>query len=317
MDPRVLAVLGEGVFRSDILVTNGLDDRLMTGGVLEDAQQLMAEAVNAQQAFFSTCGSSLSVKSAMLSVAGPGEKLLVARDAHKSVISGLILSGVEPVWVHPRWDADLHFSYPPSPAAVEAAFKAEPDAKGVLVASPTDYGTCADLAGIKQVCVRHDRAFIVDEAWGAHLPFHPQNLPVWGMNAGADVCVTSVHKMGNGLEQGSVFHLQGDRVDPQVLKEREDLLGTTSPSTLLYAAMDGWRRQMVEQGKELLDRAIGLAMSARTAINQIGGLRVLDMETCDAFELDPLKLVIDVSGLAPTAITPPTGCAGARTSTWP
>ncbi|WP_055480238.1 aminotransferase class I/II-fold pyridoxal phosphate-dependent enzyme [Sphaerimonospora mesophila] len=297
VDPRVLAVLGEGVFRSDILVTNGLDDRLMTGGVLEDAQQLMAEAVNAQQAFFSTCGSSLSVKSAMLSVAGPGEKLLVARDAHKSVISGLILSGVEPVWVHPRWDADLHFSYPPSPAAVEAAFKAEPDAKGVLVASPTDYGTCADLAGIKQVCVRHDRAFIVDEAWGAHLPFHPQNLPVWGMNAGADVCVTSVHKMGNGLEQGSVFHLQGDRVDPQVLKEREDLLGTTSPSTLLYAAMDGWRRQMVEQGKELLDRAIGLAMSARTAINQIGGLRVLDMETCDAFELDPLKLVIDVSGL--------------------
>ncbi|GIH71807.1 aminotransferase class I/II-fold pyridoxal phosphate-dependent enzyme [Sphaerimonospora thailandensis] len=297
VDPRVLAVLGEGVFKADVLLPNGLDDRRMTGGVLEEAQQLMAEAVNAQTAFFSTCGSSLSVKSAMLSVAGPGEKLLVARDSHKSVISGLILSGVEPIWVHPGWDADLHFSYPPSPAAVEAAFKAEPDARGVLVASPTDYGTCADLAGIKQVCVRHDRTFIVDEAWGAHLPFHPQGLPVWGMNAGADVCVTSVHKMGNGLEQGSVFHLRGDRVDPNVLKAREDLLGTTSPSTLIYAAMDGWRRQMVEQGKELLDRAINLAMSARASINQIGGLRVLDKESCDAFELDPLKIVIDVAGL--------------------
>ena len=137
VDPRVLTVLGKGVFEADVMMLNGLDDRLMSNGVLEEAQQLMAEAVNAQRAFFSTCGSSLSVKSAMLSVAGPGEKLLVARDAHKSVIAGLILSGVEPVWVHPVWDAELHLSYPPTPAAVEAAFQAEPDAKGVLIASPT------------------------------------------------------------------------------------------------------------------------------------------------------------------------------------
>ncbi|MBO4272202.1 aminotransferase class I/II-fold pyridoxal phosphate-dependent enzyme [Microbispora triticiradicis] len=296
VDPRVLEIMGVDVFRDDVMVMNGLDDRLQTNGVLEEAQQLMAEAVNAEQAFFSTCGSSLSIKSAMLSVAGPGERLLVARNAHKSVISALILSGVEPVWVHGDWDGDLHMSYPPTPQAVEEAFRAAPDAKGVLVASPVDYGTCADLAGINEVCRRYGRTFIVDEAWGAHLPFH-DDLPEWGMNIGADLCVTSVHKMGNGLEQSSVFHLQGNRVDPAVLKAREDLLGTTSPSTLIYAALDGWRRQMVEHGKDLLDRALELAASVRAEIGKMHGLWVLDKENTGAFDIDPLKLVIDVSGL--------------------
>ncbi|ETK35211.1 aminotransferase class I/II-fold pyridoxal phosphate-dependent enzyme [Microbispora sp. ATCC PTA-5024] len=296
VDPRVLAVLGEDLFRDDVMTMNGLDDRLQTGGVLEQAQELMAQAVRADEAFFSTCGSSLSVKSAMLSVAGPGEKLLVARNAHKSVISGLILSGVEPVWVHGEWDGELHLSYPPSPEAVEEAFRATPDAKGVLIASPTDYGSCADLAGIRRVCDRYDKPFIVDEAWGAHLPFH-DGLPTWGMDVGADVCVTSVHKMGNGLEQSSVFHLQGDRVDPNVLKAREDLLGTTSPSTLVYAALDGWRRQMAENGKDLLDRALDLAGTTRSRIGRIHGLWVMDKEGSGAFDSDPLKIVIDVSGL--------------------
>ncbi|GAA4593207.1 ornithine decarboxylase [Planotetraspora phitsanulokensis] len=296
VDPRVLEILGRDMFAADVMALNGLDDRLMSQGVLEQAQELMAQAVHADHTFFSTCGSSLSVKSAMLSVAGPGEKLLVARSSHKSVIAGLIISGVHPVWVHPEWDAELGFSYPPSPAAVEAAFKAEPQAKGALIASPTDYGTCADLAGIAEVCRRYDRTFIVDEAWGAHLPFH-DDLPAWGMDAGADLCVTSVHKMGNGLEQSSVFHLKGDRVDPAVLKLREDLLGTTSPSSLIYAALDGWRRQMVEHGSELLSRAMELAESTRRAIDGIEGLWTLSNESTRAYDLDPLKIVIDASEL--------------------
>lgn len=95
-DPRVSAVLGEAVFRSDVLAVSGLDDRTSSHGIEAEAEALMAEAVGADHAFFSTCGSSLSVKSAMLSVAGPHEKLLVGRDAHKSVVSGLILSGIQP-----------------------------------------------------------------------------------------------------------------------------------------------------------------------------------------------------------------------------
>ncbi|MGW4113500.1 aminotransferase class I/II-fold pyridoxal phosphate-dependent enzyme [Actinosynnema sp. NPDC004786] len=140
----------------------------------------------------------------------------------------------------------------------------------------------------------------MDEAWGAHLPFHP-DLPPWGMDADADVVVTSVHKSGSAVEQSSVFHLQGDLVDPAVLKAREDLLGTTSPTSLVYATLDGWRRQMVEHGKDLLTAVLALARTTRAAIDGLPGLAVMgDAEFTGpglAQSLDPLKIVVDVSGL--------------------
>jgi arginine decarboxylase len=299
-DPRVVDVVGEGVFTSDVLGPNGLDDRLLRHGVLQQAQELMADAVDAEHTFFSTCGSSLSVKSAMLAVAGPHEKLIVARHAHKSVISGLILSGVSPVWVHPHWDGERHLSHPPGPEDVRKAFQAEPDAKGMLLVTPTDYGTCGDIKAIAEVCHEFDKPLIVDEAWGAHLPFHP-DLPPWAMDAGADVCVTSVHKMGAAVEQSSVFHLQGGRVDPAVLKAREDLLGTTSASSLVYATLDGWRRQMVEQGEKLLSTALSLAHRVREEIDGLPGLRVMGEREFvgpgRAASFDPLKVVVDLSDL--------------------
>ncbi|MEU1664777.1 ornithine decarboxylase [Streptomyces sparsogenes] len=299
-DPRVVEILGRGVFASDLLLMNGLDDRRLSGEVLARAAALMADAVHADHTFFSTCGSSLSVKSAMLAVAGPHEKLLVSRNAHKSVVAGLIIAGIEPVWVHPRWDTGHHFAYPPGPEEVEEAFARAPDAKGMLLISPTAYGTCADLRGVAEVCHRRGKPLVVDEAWGAHLPFH-EDLPSWAMDAEGDLCVTSVHKMGSGLEQGSVFHLRGDLIDPDALKAREDLLGTTSPSVLMYAALDGWRRQMVERGHELLGRALDLSRRTRAEIASLTGLLPLGREELTgpgrAFDHDPLMITIDVSGL--------------------
>ncbi|MFC6886859.1 MULTISPECIES: aminotransferase class I/II-fold pyridoxal phosphate-dependent enzyme [Actinomadura] len=298
-DPRVRDALGDAVFRSDVLTFSGLDDRRSSHEVLERAQELMADAVHAENTFFSTCGSSLSVKSAMLSVAGPDEELLVGRDAHKSVVSGLILSGVHPVWVEPQFDAERHLAHPPSPEAYARALDKHPTARGALVTSPTPYGTCAGLSAIAEACHRTGRPLIVDEAWGAHLPFHP-DLPSWAMDAGADVCVTSVHKMGAGLEQGSVFHQQGGLVEPAVLKAREDLLGTTSPSVLIYAGLDGWRRQMVEHGRELLGGALDIAYGLREKIAGLPGLAVerdAFLAPGMAYDLDPLQIVIDLTGL--------------------
>ncbi|MCG6494253.1 aminotransferase class I/II-fold pyridoxal phosphate-dependent enzyme [Kitasatospora sp. A2-31] len=299
-DPRVRAALGDALFRADVLATAGLDDRRSTGEVLLQAEELMADAVHADLAYFSTCGSSLSVKAAMLAVAGPGERLLIGRDVHKSVAAGLILSGVHPVWVDPEWDRSLHFAHPPSARAYAKAFAEHPEAAGALVTSPTPYGGCADLAGAVQACHERGRPLIVDEAWGAHLPFHPR-LPAWAMDAGADLCVTSVHKTGAGLEQGSVYHVQGDLVDPVKLRARADLVGTTSPSVLVYAALDGWRRQMVEHGRELFDHALRLAATTRQRIGLIPGLRLYGRsEYCAlhrAADFDPLQLVVDLAGL--------------------
>lgn len=274
-DPRAREVLGDAVFYGDVLANGGLDDRLTRGRVLARAEELMADAVHAEHTFFSTCGSSLSVKAAMLAVTCPHHTLLVGRGAHKSVIAGLILSGVRPAWIEPQWDTERHLAHPPSAAAFEEGFRQHPDADGALVTSPTPYGAAADLTAIAQVCHRRGKPLIVDEAWGAHLPFHDE-LPSWAMDAGADVCVTSIHKMGSGLEQGSVFHLQGDLIDPAEVASRADLLGTTSPNVLIYADIDAWRRQMVQHGNELLSQALDLAARTRKDVEAIDGIHVND-----------------------------------------
>ncbi|MFF7051493.1 aminotransferase class I/II-fold pyridoxal phosphate-dependent enzyme [Streptomyces griseorubiginosus] len=309
VDPRVAEIMGIDVFRSDVLSLNGLDDRRQSQGVLGQAQDLMADAVGAEQAFFSTCGSSLSVKTAMLSVAGPGEKLLLSRNAHKSVISGVVVNGVEPIWVHPRFDRERHLAHPPEPDDVRRMLQEHPDAKGMLLITPTDWGTCADVRGVARVCHEFGVPLILDEAWGAHLPFHP-GLPVWGMDAEADLVVTSVHKMGGAIEQSSVFHLQYDRVSPEVLKQREDLLGTTSASSLIFMTLDGWRRQMVEHGHDLLETALHRAERVRQAAEDLPGLRPMGREIVEeglAADFDPLKIVIDVREL---------GISGMQAAEW-
>ncbi|WP_029116328.1 aminotransferase class I/II-fold pyridoxal phosphate-dependent enzyme [Mycobacterium sp. URHB0044] len=308
-DERVLDVLGREPFRDDVLASGGLDDRRTSNQYLKRAEDLMAEAVGADVAWFSTCGSSLSVKAAMMAVAGGDGSLLVGRDSHKSIVAGLIFSGVQPRWITPRWDADRHISHPPSPAQVEETWQRYPDAAGALIVSPSPYGTCADLAGIAKVCHDRGKPLIVDEAWGAHLPFH-DDLPTWAMDAGADVCVVSVHKMGAGFEQGSVFHLQGDLVDQDRLSACADLLMTTSPNVLVYSAIDGWRRQMVQRGNELLGAALDLAKGLRSDIETIDGVEVLDDELLGveaSHDLDRLQVLLDVSA---------TGTSGYQAADW-
>jgi arginine/lysine/ornithine decarboxylase len=299
VDRRVIEVLGGRVFECDILASAGMDDRQSSNGYLQEAQDLLADAVGADQTFFSTCGSSLSVKACMLAVSEGHGDLLVGRDAHKSVIAGLVLSGLTPRWVSPRWDADLHLAHPPSPEAVAEAWRSHPDAAGLLITSPTPYGTCAEIERIADICHAHGKPLIVDEAWGAHLPFHP-DLPTWAMSAKADLCVTSVHKMGMGFEQGSTYHLQGKLIDPARLSQCADLLATTSANVLIYAAMDGWRRQMAIDGEAILTRALEVVHTARSRLDRLGGIRVLREELIGpeaSHDLDPFHVLMDVSDL--------------------
>jgi arginine/lysine/ornithine decarboxylase len=169
----------------------------------------------------------------------------------------------------------------------------------MLLISPTDWGTAADVAGVAEVCHARGKVLIVDEAWGAHLPFH-DDLPPCAMQAGADIAIVSVHKMGMAIEQSSVFHMQGDRVDPTALAQRMDLMSTTSPSSLIYASLDGWRRQMVEHGEELITTAMQRAERVHSAIEKLPGMAVIGDEVVGpgmAHAVDPLKVTMDVAGL--------------------
>ncbi|MDZ7883623.1 MAG: ornithine decarboxylase [Mycobacterium sp.] len=309
-DARVIEVLGDQPFRNDLLASNGLDDRRSSNGYLSRAEALMADAVGAEYAFFSTCGSSLSVKAAMMAVAGGGNgELLVTRDSHKSVVAGLIFSGVQPNWITPQWDARHHISHPPSPQQVRDAWERHPNAAGALIVSPSPYGTCADLSGIAQVCHERGKPLIVDEAWGAHLPFH-ENLPTWAMDAGAAVCARACTRWAPYPAQGTLIHVQGDLIDRDRLSACADLLMTTSPNVMVYAALDGWRRQMVQHGGELLGRALELAMRTRSRLAEISDLGVLEDELLGeqaSHDLDRLQVLMDVSE---------TGTSGYQAADW-
>jgi arginine/lysine/ornithine decarboxylase len=295
-DELAKRILGESVYASDLVATGGLDTRSAANSYLADAQALMAEAVGADKVIFSTCGSSLAVKAAILAVTlGQGE-VLISRDAHKSVTSALVLSGLMPRWVPPRWDAERHLAHPPSPEDLERMWQRYPDASAALVVSPTPWGTCADLAAMTEICHRRGKPLIVDEAWGAHLPFHP-DLPTWAMSAGADVCVVSIHKMGMGLEQGSVLHLQGELVDGVRLAQCADVLASTSSNILLYGAIDAWRRQMMDGGREWIDRSLHFVHGLRERIAAIDGIHLMERELREVSasdEYDPFHVVVDV-----------------------
>jgi arginine/lysine/ornithine decarboxylase len=290
IDARTASVLSRGAFQADVITAKQ---------AVPDAERLLAEAVGAREAVFTTCGSSISIHTAMLTVTGPGKKILVDRNVHKSVVASLILAGAEPVWLRPRWDHERQIAHPAPARDVEAALERDPDVSAVLIITPTEYGTGADLRGIAEICHRRGIPLLVDEAWGAHFPFHP-GLPTAAIQAGADLVVQSLHKADGGLCQASLILLGGDLVDPTDLRLRLDLITTTSPSALMFGSIDGFRHRMVREGRQLLDDALHRAGGVRMRLSKVSGLKVIDESIIGqdgVAEWDPLKLGVDVSAL--------------------
>jgi arginine/lysine/ornithine decarboxylase len=301
-DEQTLKVLGEDVFAHDIDLLNGLDDRTESQGVLTQAQELMASALGVKESLFATCGSTMSVKSAFLALADLGEKVIVARNSHKSVAEAIIMAGVDPVFAPPQWDENWEISHPPRAGTIAALLDREPECKAVFLVSPTDYGVAADLHQIAAVCHERGIPLVVDEAWAAHFPWHP-DLPVSGIQAGADLVIHSVHKSGAGLLQASVLHINGDLVDADEIGQRMDLVSTTSPATPIYASIDGWRRQMALHGEALISRSLEIVSDLHEQVAQISGLTPLGPGSLKGWQtggLDPYKLTIDVTSLGTT-----------------
>src|SRR5215217_7990430 len=277
LDEATRAVLGDGPYRGDAPAHKGLDDRVSSYKVQSFAQQLAADAFGAEQALFSTNGSTLSVQIAVMAVTHPGQEVAVARNVHKSVISGLILSGARPVFVDPVYDDEYALAHSVTPDALAKALDAHPDAKAMLAVSPTVAGVAADVAALAEVCHDRDVALIMDDAWGADFSFHPE-LPPGSMESGADLAVASFHKSLTGLIQTSIILVQGDRIDMERLQLALDGFETTSTSSLLVASMDATRRQLALHGEELIGRALRLARRAGEEVGAIEGVQLLGPE---------------------------------------
>lgn len=288
------------VFRLDVTETPGTDDlHAPTGGILQ-AERLAAEAFGADETYFLVNGTTCGVEAMILAAAKPGRKILVARNAHKSALMGLILSGAEPVWVQPEYSAALGLTGGISPAAVEAAFAKAPDAAAFLLVCPDYYGVCSDLPAIAAVCHRHGAMLLVDEAHGAHLHFC-DCLPPDAMACGADMAVQSVHKTAGALTQASMLHLRRGRTDTGRMRAALHLVQSTSPSYLIMTSLDFARSELALHGSAFLRSACRLAQSARTEIRRIPGFFCPGaaelVGQCAVAAFDPTRVAISAAGL--------------------
>ena len=271
IDPAFRNFIGDNALSIDLINIGPLDDLHSPKGIIKEAQDLAAEAFGADFTFFSVQGTSGAIMTMIMAVCGPGEKIIVPRNVHKSVMSAVVLSGAIPIFIHPEIDENLGISHGITMESVEHALEQHPDAKGLLVINPTYFGVAADLRKIVEIAHSYNVPVLVDEAHGVHIHFH-DSLPLSAMQAGADVAATSVHKLGGLMTQSSILNIREGLVSAKRVQSILSMLTTTSTSYLLLASLDVARRRLVTEGKELIEKTISLAQSIRSRVNEIDHL---------------------------------------------
>jgi arginine decarboxylase len=266
------------------------------------AEELAAAAYGAGRSWFLTNGATQGNHALCLALAPPGASVVLQRNAHASLIDGLVLSGGMPAFVAPETDDELGLAHGVTPEALRAALErldpAHP-ARAVFVVSPTYYGMVADVAELAQVAHAAGAALVVDQAWGPHFGFHA-GVPASALALGADAVLTSTHKLVGALTQAAMLHVAADgRVDAGAVARAVRLVRSTSPSSLLLASLDAARRQLAVHGEALLTQTLAAAAAARGAIDAVPGCAVVGERLVGrpgVAAADPLRLVIDVRG---------------------
>ena len=303
-DPQLVELLGEAALRLDIpALTHGIDaGRAPTP--FQRAQEEAARAWGARRTWFLINGATQGNQAACLALAHRGGRVVVQRNAHSSTIDGLVLSGLHPTFVAPELDAELGIAHCLTADALDAALAETPDACGAIVVSPTYFGACADVRSLSETTHERGVPLVVDEAWGAHLRFH-ESLPEDALAAGADLVISSTHKIVGSLTQSAMLHLgvTTELIDEEVVDRSVTLVESTSPSALLCGSLDAARRHAASNGRELLEAALAAMTDLRHAVRALPGLDVLDERLAGrpgVHAWDPLRLAIDVRATGAT-----------------
>jgi arginine decarboxylase len=302
---RFRKFVGPRVFSIDLTTLDEVDSLQNPTGVIKEAQELAAKAAGADRSYFLVNGTTVGNHAMVASSTGPGDKVLIARNCHRSVLTGLIMSGAQPIFFQPAFDRDLKLTLNVPFETAKAAIDANPGARALLITSPNYYGLCADIERIIPYAREKDLLVFVDEAHGPHLKFNPK-LPKCALEAGADMCVQSTHKIVGGMTQASMLHAKADRINIDDVTNTLKLLQTTSPSYILMASLDLARMQMATEGKKLLNRTIKLAEDARTEINKIPGITCFGKDRAKQAgmaDMDVTKMTITVSDLGLSGYT--------------
>jgi lysine decarboxylase len=309
-DPGLREAVGDAALRLDF--PSGIEGIDVGPDPLDlpfqQAQELAADAWGARRSWFLVNGASGGNHAICMALAHLGDRAIVQRNVHSSVIDGLVLSGLRPTFLAPEIDDDLGVAHCLTVDALEAALREEPDVVAVFAVSPTYFGAVADIGGLASVAHAHDVPLVVDESWGAHLAFSDR-LPANALACGADVVLNSVHKLGGSMTQSAILHLGADeehpegRIDGRIVDRSVTLVESTSPSAILSVSLDAARRQNAIAGPALLSETIDSLTELRREIREIPGLDVLGKEITRAasvFAWDPLRVSIDVRGTGTT-----------------
>jgi len=288
---------GDELMKMDVNSLPELDNVSNATGVIKEARELLADAYEADTAFFMTNGTTSAIHCMLMAVLNPGDKILLPRNIHKSALNGLILCGATPIYAQTELLVKEEVSGNVTPEEVECQLKKHPDLKAVFLLNPTYYGFVADLEKVAQICRKYEVLLLVDEAHGAHFPFHP-DLPTSGMVAGADMSCVSIHKTGGALTQASALLVNGERVNINKVQQVVNMLQSTSCSYLLMSSLDGARQNLVLNGHDQLTKAIYLSEYARHKLNQISGIYTIEPSAPQ--QMDSTKLGINVRGLGLT-----------------
>ena len=285
--------LGETCVGIDVNSMKPLDNLCHPVSVIKEAEQLAAEAFGAAHAFLMVGGTTSAVQSMVLAVCKRGDKIILPRNVHRSVINALVLCGAVPVYVNPDVDQRLGIALGMKVSQVEEAIKENPDAVAIFVNNPTYYGICSDIRSIVKLAHDNDMYVLADEAHGTHFYFG-ENLPIDAISAGADMAAVSMHKSGGSLTQSSIL-LIGKEMHEGYVRQIINLTQTTSASYLLLSSLDISRRNLALRGKKIFAQVMDLAEYARKEISNIGGYYAYssDMINHDSiYDFDKTKLSI-------------------------
>ena len=292
-NPELAKLLGDKCVSMDVNSMKPLDNLCHPVSVIREAEKLAADAFGAANAFLMVGGTTSAVQSMILSSVKAGEKVILPRNMHRSVMGALVLCGAVPVYVNPDCDARLGIPLGIRLEQLEETIARTPDAKAVLVNNPTYYGICSDMRGVVQLAHAHGMKVLADEAHGTHFYFG-EGLPLSAMAAGADMAAVSMHKSGGSLTQSSLL-LTGPAVNADYVRQIINLTQTTSASYLLLSSLDISRRNLALRGREAFAGVIELAEYAREEINDAGGWYAFGKELKNGgsvFDFDATKLSV-------------------------
>jgi lysine decarboxylase len=265
----------------------------------EKAEALAAEAHGAARTWFLTNGATQGNHALCLALAPLGAPVVVQRNAHASVVDGLVLSGGRPTFVAPEYDEPLGMAHGVTADGLRAALDRTPGARAAFIVSPTYYGMVADVAACAEVAHAAGVPLVVDQAWGGHFGFHP-DLPASALPLGADAVLTSTHKMAGSMTQSAMLHVGRDsRVDVEALARTVRLVRSTSPNSLLLGSLDAARRQLAIHGEAILHDTLAALRAVHGRLRGIDGVALVGEELVGrpgVAAWDPLRITLDVRG---------------------